>query len=729
MATNHQTNAGPVSWELLAILRMAALALFEALWGLMSWPFARTTEETTLSYIPTHENQALIAGCPTIRTFPCAPWATGPHAQTFFGVIKLGPRPVPRKELVTMPDGVQITLLWFEPKDAAADAPLVVSLHGIGGDENSVRPIMLAEECMRRGWRSVMYLRRGHGDSSLLPLGAAEAATGPQAAGAGNGGGKAEAVAAPGRTSAGAAAAGGGGNKIAGAAAAATAGAAAPVAVPVAADSPAAACLDLPSPPSSPPPPLPTGAGAVTTVTILATDACDDSAAATDATAPSPAASIGCLPKHFNLPTLPLPLPLPLLGGGGGDAAAGAAASPAAAVDPEALRRTRKAFPQHADTEDFMVVLQHIRAQRPRALMLAVGFSMGSNVLVKFLGEHPPAAAAAAAPNARATGAADGGGGGASVGEQPERQQGWREEDPKNPLAAAISVSNGYDIIEGTRHMVSSRPLADRIITAALHKLLRRKLPEVHAICAAHGLLVDFDEVLSCNTIRDFERALMLPICGLDDLDAYYTHNNCREALMNVRTPLLCLSALDDPIIDPSLLRHAEAAAAANPHVLLAVTRRGGHLGWISGWAGRSWMMDVITQFVESVAELHAAGGGRGGGGGGGGAAGAGAGARSTACPGQREEVRAGAAPGAAGGGPVPGADDGADDGAAAACAAGPRASGGCGTAVAPGRETGSGWRSVDVTASSAASSPATAAAAVVAAAATSSPGAAAPER
>lgn len=38
-----------------------------------------------------------------------------------------------------------------------------------GGDENAVRPIMVAEECLKRGWRSVLYIRRGHGISSLLP--------------------------------------------------------------------------------------------------------------------------------------------------------------------------------------------------------------------------------------------------------------------------------------------------------------------------------------------------------------------------------------------------------------------------------------------------------------------------------------------------------------------------------------------------------------------------------
>ncbi|GIM16412.1 hypothetical protein Vretimale_19016 [Volvox reticuliferus] len=569
MSTGNRIVAAPVSWEAFAILRIATLALLEAFLGILTWPFVQRKEDVALSYIPTEENQQLIAGCPAIKTFCCSPWAVGPHAQTFFSVIKLGARPVPRKELVTMPDGVQITLLWFEPKLVAEDAPLVVSLHGIGGDENSVRPIILAEECIRRGWRSVMYVRRGHGDSSLLPVAV------PPSTGVASLRDSCDKVMAP------AVAAGGGRHRGAtGTACAAPAIASSPspplppAATTVSADAAAtAATLDLSSPTSPP--------AAVTTVTIIATDGgemTDTSDASRSSETPT-----GCL---CSLQPACIP-------------AAGAAAT--AQPDPEVLRRTRKAFPQHADTEDFQVVLQHIRAARPRALMIAVGFSMGSNVLVKFLGEHPPASPRHTTNTIPEE---------SQNGESGSRMvTGGFEEDPKNPLAAAVSVSNGYDIIEGTRHLVSSRPMADRIITGALHKLLRRKLPEVHAICATHGLLVDFDEVLACNTIRDFERALMLPICGLADLDEYYRHNNCREALMNVRTPLLCLSARDDPIIDSSLLRHAEVAAATNPHVLLAVTGRGGHLGWLQGLTCKSWMMDVIVQFVESVAKLHAVGG------------------------------------------------------------------------------------------------------------------------
>ncbi|GIL56813.1 hypothetical protein Vafri_12124 [Volvox africanus] len=465
-----------------------------------------------------------------------------------------------------MPDGVQITLLWFEPKLVAEDAPLVVSLHGIGGDENSVRPIVLAEECMKRGWRSVLYVRRGHGDSSLLPVAP------PPSTGVASPRKSCDKAMRPAVTAAGGRHTGATGVACAAATIAPSPSSPLPPAVATISSDAAATVATLDhSPPTSPP-------TAVTTVTIIATDGGEMTETSEASHSGTPTGCLSCLQP----------------------ACITAAAAPVAKPDPEALRRTRKAFPQHADTEDFQVVLQHIRAARPQALMMAVGFSMGSNVLVKFLGEHPPAS-----PRHTANTSPEG----SQKREEGFRKDTEREEDPKNPLAAAISVSNGYDIIEGTRNLVSSRPMADRIITAALHKLLRRRLPEVHAICAAHGLLVDFDEVLACNTIRDFERGLMLPICGHDDLDEYYRNNNCREALMDVRTPLLCLSARDDPIIDPSLLRHAKDAAATNPHILLAVTGRGGHLGWLQGWTGKSWMMDVIVQFVESVVQLHTAGG------------------------------------------------------------------------------------------------------------------------
>lgn len=62
-----------------------------------------------------------------------------------------------------------IILDWYAAPGTADDAPIVVTLHGLAGDESAIRPIVMAEWCIRNKWRSVLFLRRGHGSSSLLP--------------------------------------------------------------------------------------------------------------------------------------------------------------------------------------------------------------------------------------------------------------------------------------------------------------------------------------------------------------------------------------------------------------------------------------------------------------------------------------------------------------------------------------------------------------------------------
>ena len=76
--------------------------------------------------------RAIIDSVPTLRSFKNCPWASGAHAQTFFSLIKFGKRPTPRRDVVVMGDGVQIVLDWFDAPDTPRDAPLVVTLHGIG---------------------------------------------------------------------------------------------------------------------------------------------------------------------------------------------------------------------------------------------------------------------------------------------------------------------------------------------------------------------------------------------------------------------------------------------------------------------------------------------------------------------------------------------------------------------------------------------------------------------
>eukprot|EP01114_Cavostelium_apophysatum_P003354 TRINITY_DN13189_c0_g1_i1.p1 TRINITY_DN13189_c0_g1~~TRINITY_DN13189_c0_g1_i1.p1 ORF type:complete len:104 (-),score=5.97 TRINITY_DN13189_c0_g1_i1:50-361(-) len=52
--------------------------------------------------------------------------------------------------------------------------------------------------------------------------------------------------------------------------------------------------------------------------------------------------------------------------------------------------------------------------------------------------------------------------------------------------------------------------------------------------------------------------------------------------LSDVKTPLLLLSALDDPLVSPDCVPYKEIVG--NPNLILATTKIGGHVAWHTGW-------------------------------------------------------------------------------------------------------------------------------------------------
>lgn len=73
--------------------------------------------------------------------------------------------------------------------------------------------------------------------------------------------------------------------------------------------------------------------------------------------------------------------------------------------------------------------------------------------------------------------------------------------------------------------------------------------------------------------------------------------------VQDVSVPLLCMTALDDPLIPRHVPNIALEASRSNPHVISLSTERGGHLGWLTGWRGESWGMAVVMHFISTVIE------------------------------------------------------------------------------------------------------------------------------
>jgi predicted alpha/beta-fold hydrolase len=148
-------------------------------------------------------------------------------------------------------------------------------------------------------------------------------------------------------------------------------------------------------------------------------------------------------------------------------------------------------------------------------------------------------------------------------------------------VAAAVCVSNGHDVAE---FVASAPPGAEAHLARNFSSLL-----------AQNG----------CRTTREARRSL----AGLArELGQSTTHPDCLPEsysdLLRVRVPVLCIGAEDDPLLPPGAPAMSDRAAGANPHVVSAVTRVGGHVGWVDARGGR-WWAEAAAQWLLAVEGRH----------------------------------------------------------------------------------------------------------------------------
>lgn len=206
-------------------------------------------------------------------------------------------------------------------------------------------------------------------------------------------------------------------------------------------------------------------------------------------------------------------------------------------------------------TDDLAAVVQHASAQT-RGMLFLVGFSLGGNLILKFLGEQPP----------------------------PPR------------LRAAAAVSAPVDL-------ASSADALDLRSANALYR--QRFLRSLHRKAAAKAHLfprqVPQLDQSAIRTVRAFDDAFTAPLHGFSDAADYYARCSALPLLENLRLPTLLLNALDDPLLDaasfPDLPSH--------PHLVIETPAHGGHVAFLDpDHPLRSWTEKRVPEFLLTQAIL-----------------------------------------------------------------------------------------------------------------------------
>jgi predicted alpha/beta-fold hydrolase len=189
-------------------------------------------------------------------------------------------------------------------------------------------------------------------------------------------------------------------------------------------------------------------------------------------------------------------------------------------------------FQYHAGrTEDFADALAALPGDLREHGTVAVGYSLGANMLLKFLGERGAAAA----------------------------------------INAAVAVSAPLDLAATARRMMKLR---NRVYQSYLLRNMRQE-------ALAPGAEVTGAEraaILAARSIWEFDDVFSAPRNGYAGVEEYYERNAAKGFLDGIAVPTLMIQALDDPWIPAAPYRAYDWRRNASLVPLLP--RRGGHVGF-----------------------------------------------------------------------------------------------------------------------------------------------------
>jgi len=110
----------------------------------------------------------------------------------------------------------------------------------------------------------------------------------------------------------------------------------------------------------------------------------------------------------------------------------------------------------------------------------------------------------------------------------------------------------------------------------------------------------DLSRLDRVRTVREFDEVFTAPHFGFSGADDYYHRASAMRIIDRVAVPALIITAEDDPFV-PAAPFH-DRKVTANPHITLALTRHGGHCGFVGPPSGEDdgyWAEKEIVEFVE----------------------------------------------------------------------------------------------------------------------------------
>ena len=223
-----------------------------------------------------------------------------------------------------------------------------------------------------------------------------------------------------------------------------------------------------------------------------------------------------------------------------------------------------KAGSYHAGfTDDIEQLYQLIQSRYMGLPIYSIGFSLGGNMMLKWLGEN------ASNINVQAAMAV-------SV--------------PYRLAVCADRIDQGFSKLY-RYHLIS---------------LMKKQLANKKRFLATQGLKHELERLSALGNIQkittfwQFDHHVVAALHGFDNVHSYYAQCSSVSYLKSIKAETLLVNALDDPFMTPAALPTKQELAS---HTRLITTQQGGHVGFMikQGSTFEYWLESLALNFLRTI--------------------------------------------------------------------------------------------------------------------------------
>ncbi|XP_027992593.1 monoacylglycerol lipase ABHD2 [Eptesicus fuscus] len=225
-------------------------------------------------------------------------------------------------------------------------------------------------------------------------------------------------------------------------------------------------------------------------------------------------------------------------------------------------------------TWEFGAMVNYIKKTYPLTQLVVVGFSLGGNIVCKYLGET---------------------------------------QANQDKVLCCVSVCQGYSALRAQETFMQwdqCRRFYNFLMADNMKKII---LSHRQALFGDHGkkpqTLEDSDlsRLYMATSLMQIDDNVMRKFHGYNSLKEYYEEESCMRYLHRIYVPLMLVNAADDPLVHESLLSIPKSLSEKRENVMFVLPLHGGHLGFFEGSMllpePLTWMDKLVVEYANAICQ------------------------------------------------------------------------------------------------------------------------------